>query len=311
MGIKTYKPTSPGRRNASVSDFADLTDKEKKPEKRLTVPLKKTGGRNHHGIITARCRGGGHKRMYRLIDWRRHDRDGQPAAVTHIEYDPNRSARIALVQYPDGEKRYILAPDGLAAGMSVMSGAEAEPKVGNCLPLAKIPTGLQIHNIEMQPGSGGKLVRAAGVSATLTAREGTWAGDHAPLGRGPAHPGGLPRHDRHGVQPGSYEHSLGQSRQVPLAGPPAAHPRRGHESPRPSDGRRRGPHLGRPQSLLADRRSGQGRQDPQAPQTVEQGHHPPAQERAVRAVEDLTQEHPASRWRFRTSLSHKWSTSWG
>ncbi len=118
MGIRTYKPTSAGRRNSSVSDFAELTDKNKKPEKSLTEPLQKTGGRNNQGFITARHRGGGHKRMYRIIDWVRNDRDGQPAAVTHIEYDPNRSARIALIVYKDGVKRYILAPDGLKAGMA-------------------------------------------------------------------------------------------------------------------------------------------------------------------------------------------------
>jgi len=175
MGIRTYKPTSPGRRNASVSDFSDLTDKNKKPEKSLTRPLKKTGGRNHHGVITCRHRGGGHKRLYRVIDWRRNDRDGQPAEVTHIEYDPNRSARIALIQYADGAKRYILAPDGLAAGMKLVSGPQAEPRLGNCLPLARIPTGTVIHNVEMQPGGGGKMCRSAGTSATLTAREGSWA----------------------------------------------------------------------------------------------------------------------------------------
>lgn len=182
MGIKYYKPTSPGRRNASVSDFSELTDKNKKPEKRLTEPLKRSSGRNHHGVITVRSRGGGHKRMYRVIDWKRNDRDGQPAQVTHVEYDPNRSARIALIQYADGEKRYVLAPDGLKAGATLMSGPEAEPRLGNCLPLSKIPTGLQIHNIEMQPGAGGKLVRSAGVSATLTAREGTWAQITLPSG---------------------------------------------------------------------------------------------------------------------------------
>src|SRR4051812_15037037 len=143
MGIRYYKPTSPGRRNASVSDFKELTDKNKKPEKSLTEPLKKKGGRNNQGFITARHRGGGHKRMYRIIDFRRNDRDGQPASVTHIEYDPNRSARIALIVFPDGKKAYILAPDGLKAGMTVTSGPTAEPKVGNCIPLAKIPTGLQ------------------------------------------------------------------------------------------------------------------------------------------------------------------------
>ena len=182
MGIRVYKPTSAGRRNSSVSDFSELTDKNKKPEKSLTEPHKKTGGRNNQGFITCRHRGGGHKRMYRIIDWVRNDRDGQLAAVTHIEYDPNRSARIALIQYPDGQKRYILAPEGLKAGMSVATGPDAEPKVGNCLPLAKIPTGLSIHNIEMQPGAGGKLCRAAGVGAVLTAREGSWAQITLPSG---------------------------------------------------------------------------------------------------------------------------------
>ena len=182
MGIRYYKPTSPGRRNASVSDFSELTDKNKKPEKSLTEPLKKTGGRNNQGFITARHRGGGHKRMYRIIDFKRNDRDGQPAQVTHIEYDPNRSARIALIQYEDGVKRYIIAPDGLKAGMSVHSGPGSEPKVGNCLPLARIPTGMAIHNIEMQPGGGAKLCRSAGVGAMLTAREGSWAQITLPSG---------------------------------------------------------------------------------------------------------------------------------
>src|SRR5262249_43276724 len=136
MGIRYYKPTSPGRRFASVSDFAELTDKNKKPEKSLTAPLKKTSGRNHHGFITCRHRGGGHKRRYRIIDFLRSDRDGIPATVTHIEYDPNRSARIALIVYPDGVKRYIIAPEGLAAHMTVNSGPDAEPRVGCCLPLA-------------------------------------------------------------------------------------------------------------------------------------------------------------------------------
>jgi large subunit ribosomal protein L2 len=182
MGIRIYKPTSAGRRNSSVSDFAELTDKNKKPEKSLTEPHKKKGGRNNQGFITARHRGGGHKRMYRIIDWVRNDRDGQTAAVTHIEYDPNRSARIALIRYEDGEKRYILAPEGLKAGMNVASGPDAEPKVGNCLPLSKIPTGLTIHNIEMQPGGGGKLCRSAGVGAILSAREGSWAQITLPSG---------------------------------------------------------------------------------------------------------------------------------
>jgi large subunit ribosomal protein L2 len=182
MGIRTYKPTTPGRRGASVSDFSELTDKNKKPEKRLTEPLKKKGGRNNQGFITCRHRGGGHKRMYRIIDFRRHDKDGVPALVTHIEYDPNRSARIALVQYADGEKRYIIAPEGLKAGMTVHNGPNAEPRVGNCMPLSKIPTGMTIHNLEMQPGGGAKLCRSAGVGAILTAREGTWAQITLPSG---------------------------------------------------------------------------------------------------------------------------------
>jgi large subunit ribosomal protein L2 len=182
MGIRYYKPTSPGCRFASVGDFSELTDKNKKPEKRLTAPLKKTGGRNHHGFITCRHRGGGDKRRYRIIDFRRNAPDGVPATVTHIEYDPNRSARIAPIVYPDGVKRYIIAPEGLAAGMTVSSVPDAEPRVGCCLPLARIPTGLQIHNIEMVPGGGAKLCRSAGVSATLTAREGTWAQITLPSG---------------------------------------------------------------------------------------------------------------------------------
>lgn len=182
MGIRYYKPTSAGRRFASVSDFSELTDKNKKPEKSLTEPQRKTGGRNNQGFITAQHRGGGHKRMYRVIDFRRGDRDGIAGNVTHIEYDPNRSARIALVVYADGVKRYIIAPEGLKAGMVVQNGSDAEPKLGNCLPLNKIPTGTTIHNIEMQPGGGGKLCRSAGVGAVLTAREGNWAQITLPSG---------------------------------------------------------------------------------------------------------------------------------
>lgn len=182
MGIKYYKPTSAGRRNASVSDFSELTDKNKKPEKSLLVPMKKRAGRNNQGFITVRSRGGGSRRKYRLVDFKRNDFDGVIGHVTHIEYDPNRSARIALVQYENGKKSYILAPEGLAAGSVVSSGPNAEPKLGNCLPLSKIPTGLSIHNIEIIPGSGGKLCRSAGCAATLTAREGAWAQITLPSG---------------------------------------------------------------------------------------------------------------------------------
>lgn len=181
MGIRVYRPTSPGRRNASVSDFAEITDRKKKPEKALTVPHKKKGGRNNQGKVTARHRGGGHKRKYRVIDFKR-DKDTIPAKVAFIEYDPCRTARIALLHYVDGEKRYILAPNGLKAGDQVASGPDVEPKVGNCLPLSKIPLGMTIHNIEMQPGRGGQLVRSAGVGAVINAREGKWAQITLPSG---------------------------------------------------------------------------------------------------------------------------------
>jgi large subunit ribosomal protein L2 len=180
MGIRQYNPTSAGRRGATVSDFAELT-KGAKPEKNLLRPKKKRGGRNNQGVITARHRGGGHKRAYRLIDFRR-NKDGVEARVDSIQYDPNRSARVALLHYVDGEKRYIIAPHGLKAGDRVMSGPEAAPNVGNCLPLKKIPLGMQIHNIEMQPGRGGALCRSAGMSATLAARDADWAQINLPSG---------------------------------------------------------------------------------------------------------------------------------
>jgi large subunit ribosomal protein L2 len=180
MGIRKYKPTSPGRRGATVSDFAELTPGAK-PPKSLLRPLKKKGGRNNQGKITCRHRGGGHKRQYRVIDFRR-AKDGVAARVASIQYDPNRSARIALLHYLDGEKRYILAPDGLKVGMQVFSGPEAPPTVGNCLPLKKIPPGMAIHNIEMKPGRGGALCRSAGASATLVASEADWAQITLPSG---------------------------------------------------------------------------------------------------------------------------------
>ncbi len=174
MGIRNYKPTSPGRRSGSVSDFAEITDRKKKPEKSLLRPLKKKGGRNNQGVICVRFRGGGHKRRYRLIDFKR-NKDNIAAKVISIEYDPNRSARIALLEYGDGERRYILAPLGLKAEDTVMSGEEIEPRVGNTMPLRKIPLGLVVHNVELQPGRGGQICRSAGCSATLTAREAGWA----------------------------------------------------------------------------------------------------------------------------------------
>jgi large subunit ribosomal protein L2 len=181
MGIRKYKPTTPGRRGATVNDFTELTDRKKRPERRLTKPRKKTGGRNNQGKITTRHRGGGHKQRYRMIDFKRL-KDGVPAKVAFIEYDPCRTARIALLHYADGEKRYILAPEGMVAGDQVMSGPSAEPKVGNCMPLSRIPLGTTIHNIEMQPGRGGQLCRSAGAAGVLNAREEKWAQITLPSG---------------------------------------------------------------------------------------------------------------------------------
>jgi large subunit ribosomal protein L2 len=181
MGIRQYKPTTPGRRGASVSDFAEITDRKKKPEKSLLKKLSKKSGRNFQGKITVRHRGGGHKRMYRVIDFRR-NKDGVPGKVAFIEYDPNRSARIALLHYADGEKRYIIAPEGLKAGDVVESGEKVEPKTGNCMPLSAIPLSSTIHNIELQPGAGGQFCRSAGTSAVLNAREKGWAQITLPSG---------------------------------------------------------------------------------------------------------------------------------
>jgi large subunit ribosomal protein L2 len=180
MGIRQYNPVTAGRRGASVSDFAELT-KGAQPEKSLLRPLRKKGGRNHQGRITVRHRGGGHKQQYRVIDFKR-DKDGVAAKVASIQYDPNRNARIALLHFVDGEKRYIIAPDGLAVGQTIENGPDAPPNVGNCLPLSRIPLGVNIHSIEMQPGRGAKLCRSAGSSATLMAREADWAQITLPSG---------------------------------------------------------------------------------------------------------------------------------
>jgi large subunit ribosomal protein L2 len=179
MAIKKFKPTSPGIRTMTISTFDEITTD--KPEKSLLAPLKKKGGRNAQGRLTVRHQGGGHKRKYRIIDFRR-DKDGIPAKVATIEYDPNRSSRIALLHYVDGEKRYILAPAGLTVGTMIMSGEEADIKVGNALPLRNIPLGSIMHNIEVYPAGGGKLVRSAGTSAQLMAKEGKYAQIRMPSG---------------------------------------------------------------------------------------------------------------------------------
>ncbi len=179
MGIKSFKPYSPGRRFMTVSTFEEITTD--KPEKSLLAPLKSHGGRNQKGRLTVRHQGGGHKRRYRIIDFKR-NKDGIPAKVATIEYDPNRSARIALLHYVDGEKRYILAPNGLKVGDMVESGSEADIKVGNALPLKNIPVGTMIHNIEMKIGKGGQMVRSAGTAAQLMAKEGDYATLRMPSG---------------------------------------------------------------------------------------------------------------------------------
>ena len=179
MPVRKYKPTSPARRSMSVSTFEEIT--KKRPEKSLIAPLKKHAGRNNRGRITTRHRGGGHKRFYRIIDFKR-NKTGVPARVAAIEYDPNRSARIALLFYKDGEKRYMLAPLGIRVGDEVVAGPDAPIRTGNALPLANIPTGTQIHNIELYPGKGGQLCRSAGTAAQLMAKVGDYAQIRMPSG---------------------------------------------------------------------------------------------------------------------------------
>ncbi len=179
MAVRQYKPTSPARRFQSVSDFSDLSKKE--PERSLLAPYHESGGRNNRGRITSRYRGGGHKRRYRIVDFRR-EKDGIAAKVAAIEYDPNRSANLALLHYADGEKRYILSPVGLVAGDMIMSGESADIKPGNSLPLSNIPLGTMIHNVEIKLGKGGQLVRSAGVAAQLMAKEGDYAAVKLPSG---------------------------------------------------------------------------------------------------------------------------------
>ena len=179
MGIKTYNPYTPSRRNMTGSDFSEVT--KTTPEKSLLASKKKNAGRNNQGKITVRHHGGGNRQKYRLIDFKR-NKEGIPAKVIGVEYDPNRTANIALICYADGEKAYILAPQGLTDGLTVMNGAEAEIRVGNCLPLSAIPVGTQIHNIELYPGKGGQLVRSAGNSAQLMAKEGKYATLRLPSG---------------------------------------------------------------------------------------------------------------------------------
>ena len=180
MGIKTYRPYTASRRNMTGSDFSEIT--KKTPEKSLLAPIKENAGRNNQGKITVRHQGGGNRQKYRIIDFKRNTKDGIVGTVKGIEYDPNRTANIALIVYADGSKAYILAPNGLTDGMQVMSGAEAEAKVGNCLPLSKVPVGTNVHAIELIPGRGARLVRSAGNAAQLMAKEGKYATLRLPSG---------------------------------------------------------------------------------------------------------------------------------
>lgn len=180
MGIKTYRPYTASRRNMTGSDFSEIT--KKTPEKSLLAPIKENAGRNNQGKITVRHQGGGNRQKYRIIDFKRNTKDGIVGTVKGIEYDPNRTANIALIVYADGSKAYILAPNGLTDGMKVMSGAEAEAKVGNCLPLSKVPVGTNVHAIELIPGRGARLVRSAGNAAQLMAKEGKYATLRLPSG---------------------------------------------------------------------------------------------------------------------------------
>ena len=216
MGIRKYKPTTPGRRGSSVADFVEIT--RSTPEKSLVRPLTKNGGRNNAGRVTTRHQGGGHKRAYRVIDFRRHDKDGVPAKVAHIEYDPNRTARIALLHYADGEKRYILAPNKLRRATRSRTAPGADIKPGNNLPLRNIPVGTVIHAIELRPGGGAKIARSAGPSVQLVAKDGPYAQLRLPSGEIRNVDAALPRDDRRGRQRRAEQHQLGQGRPHALEG---------------------------------------------------------------------------------------------
>ena len=239
MAIKKHKPTSPGRRFATYSDHAEVT--KTKPEKSLTEGLKKSGGRNSNGRITSRHRGGGAKRLYRKIDFKRM-KDGVPAKVAAIEYDPNRSAYIALLHYADGEKRYILAPARLKVGDTVQSGVGSDITVGNCLPLANIPTGTTIHNVELTPGRGGQMGRSAGTAIQLVAKEGRLRHPAPALGRDAHGAHRVPRVDRGDRQRRAPEHRSWKGRPFTPQGQAAPDARHGHEPRRPPARRRRGLH---------------------------------------------------------------------
>ena len=283
MGVKVYKPTSPGRRFQSVSDFAEITCST--PEKSLLAPLPKKAGRNNYGRVTTRHQGGGNKRRYRIIDFKR-NKDGVPAKVATIEYDPNRSARIALLHYKDGEKRYILHPKGLKVGDIVMSGTDVDIKPGNALPLSAIPVGTLVHAVELQPGKGAALARSAGTSIQLMGKEGKYA-----ILR-------MPSSEMRRVlltcratigEVGNAEHSNIQHRQgrpQPLAGHPPDRPRHRHEPRRPSPWWWRGQEqVFGTQFRVSVGRACQGPSHPQPQEGFEPPDHPPSQEVALSVKE--------------------------
>ncbi len=236
MPIKSYRPTTPTRRFQTIVSREDITKEH--PEKTLLEVKKRTGGRNSTGRVTSRFIGGGHKQAYRLVDFKR-DKTGVPAVVAAIEYDPNRSARLALLHYKDGEKRYILQPDGLKVGMTVSSGPAADILVGNALPLKNMPAGTVVHNIELRPGKGAQMARSAGTQAQLVNKEGDDRAAEAAFRRNPPRAAGLHGDGRPGRQRGPRERLAGQGRTETLAGQDAAQSRRNHESGGPSAWRRR------------------------------------------------------------------------
>ncbi len=269
MALRKRKPTSPGRRFQTVSDFADVT--KTTPEKSLLKPKPKTGGRNNHGRKTSRHRGGGHKQQYRVIDFRR-DKDGVPASVASIEYDPNRNCRIALLHYHDGEKRYIIAPNGVEVGDVLHSGHGSEIRPGNALPMRYIPVGTVVHNVELRPGGGGKMGRSAGTAIQLVAKEGDYAALRLPSTEMRRVPDRRPCHGRNGGQCRSRADQDRQGRSQPLEGQAPADPRRGHEPGRPPARWRRGEDVGWPSSGVA---LGEARRaHPSEEQGLRSSHHP-------------------------------------
>ena len=274
MPIRTYKPTSAGRRFQTVQVFDEITTSD--PHQPLTEPLKKSGGRNNRGELTSWWRGGGHKRLYRIIDFKR-DKKDIPAKVSTIEYDPNRSARIALVTYADGEKRYILQPAGIKVGDTLVAGTNVDILPGNCLPLKNIPLGTQIHNVELKPGKGGQIARSAGSSVQLVAKEGEYASVKMPSGRNPQDLPRVRRDDRAGGQHRPRERVDRQGRAQPLAGQAAARARRRDEPGRSPARRRRGQDLGRPAPGVAVGPADEGLQDAQ-PEDDRQVHRDAAEE---------------------------------